>query len=62
MAGRGTVLTLQHCGAALQDRLMSATMDFHASFSPHLITLTGSWANERHVRVQVRREEEEEED
>jgi len=40
-------------GAAVRlDRLMSATMDFHASFSPHLITLTGSWANERHVRVQ----------
>ncbi|EKX40564.1 hypothetical protein GUITHDRAFT_75450 [Guillardia theta CCMP2712] len=34
------------------DKLMSATVDFHTMSGLNLITLSGSWANERHQRVQ----------
>jgi len=33
-------------------RLMSATVDFHTMSAPRLITLSGSWANERHMKTQ----------
>jgi len=33
-------------------RLMSATVDFHTMSAPRLVTLSGSWANERHLNTQ----------
>mmetsp|Transcript_52000 Transcript_52000/g.126902 ORF Transcript_52000/g.126902 Transcript_52000/m.126902 type:complete len:589 (+) Transcript_52000:1608-3374(+) len=32
---------------------MSATVDFHTMSKPQLVTLSGSWANERHMRMQA---------
>ena len=37
---------------AIISKLMSATVDFHSMSATRLITLSGSWANERHMRVQ----------
>ena len=37
---------------AILSKLMSATVDFHSMSATRLITLSGSWANERHVRMQ----------
>eukprot|EP00960_Hanusia_phi_P009446 273556-Hanusia_phi.AAC.3 len=34
------------------DKLMSATVDFHTMSNTNMITLSGSWANERHIQVQ----------
>jgi len=34
------------------NRLMSSTVDFHTMSGSHLITLSGSWANERHMSTQ----------
>jgi alpha-galactosidase len=34
------------------EKIMSATVDFHCFGGGNYITLSGSWANERHIRVQ----------
>jgi len=39
-------------GAVRLEKLMSATVDFHTMSGWNFITLSGSWANERHMKLQ----------